>query len=70
MTVTQRGELSADDLDRLLQARAADQEADAVRAHYRSVCVEMVSKSSLRNVAQLTGLSTNTLQRWKRETAD
>ena len=67
MTMTQRGELSAEDLDRLLHAKAADQEADAARLRYRSVCVEMVSKSSLRNVAHLTGLSTNTLQRWKRE---
>ena len=70
MTVTQRGELSAEDLDRLLQAKAADQEAEAVRTRYRSVCVEMMGKSSVRNVAHLTGLSTNTLQRWKREVGE
>ncbi len=33
----------------------------------RVIAVEMIGKSSYREVARLTGLSTNTLQRWKRE---
>lgn len=62
--MTQRATLSAEDEVRLLEAKA---EEDAARARYRAVCVEMMDKSSVRVVADLTGLSTNTLQRWKAE---
>lgn len=67
MTVTQRGMLTPEDRERLLTAKAADEDADEVRRGYMAVAVEMVEKSSFREVAGLTGLSTNTLQRWKRE---
>lgn len=67
MSMSQRGALTDDDRRRLLEAKTASEEAEAVRAHYRSVCVEMMTKSSIRVVAELTGVSTNTLQRWKRD---
>lgn len=67
MNVTQRGELSAEDQRRLLEAKAEDGDASEVRGRYRAVVVEMLEKSSYREVGRLTGLSTNTLQRWRRE---
>lgn len=67
MTVTQRGKLTPDDERRLLDAHNA---AKAAADHRRTVAVEMMHKSSVREVARLTGLSTNTLQRWKREAPD
>lgn len=50
-----------------MRARRAARDAEGVVAFYRHVVVEMIDKSSYREVARLTGLSTNTLQRWKRE---
>lgn len=68
MTVTQRGELSAEDKAELVgDTLAVWAEAEALRTYVRSRCVEMVDKSSFRAVAEVTGFSTNTLQRWKRE---
>lgn len=67
MGVTQRGALSPDDEERLMAAKAADEAAADVRRQYVAIVVEMINKSSYREVARLTGLSTNTLQRWKRE---
>lgn len=67
MSMSQRGALTDDDRRRLLEAKTASEEAETIRAHYRSVCVEMMAKSSIRVVAELTGVSTNTLQRWKRD---
>lgn len=69
MTVTQRGRLTPEDEQRLKDAKAKDAEAATWRDEYRRVAVEMMEKSSLREVARLTGKSTNTLQRWKREAA-
>jgi DNA invertase Pin-like site-specific DNA recombinase len=67
MTVTQRAALSAADQSRLAEARRDYDDAMRTIDTYRAVAVEMVEKSSYREVARLTGLSTNTLQRWKRE---
>lgn len=64
MDVTQRGQLPASDVVRLLAIQADVTEA---RERLQEVAVEMVEKSSYREVARLTGLSTNTLQRWVRE---
>lgn len=64
MQVTQRQELSAQDQVRLLAVQADVAEA---RERLQEVAVEMVQKSSYREVSRLTGLSTNTLQRWVRE---
>lgn len=64
MTVTQQGQLSDYDRERLLNSQ---REAAEQAAFFQALCVEMVNKSSYRIVSQLTGLSTNTLQRWKRE---
>ncbi len=70
MPMTQRVPLTPEDEKRLQTARADFEATKAVQDHYRQVCVEMVQKSSLRVVADLTGLSTNTLQRWKREATE
>lgn len=67
MDVTQRGQLDAKDVRRLLAAQLAAQDAEQER---RRVVVEMVGKSSFREVERLTGISTNTLQRWKREAGE
>lgn len=67
--MTQRGELSAEDQRRLLEAKAEDDATSNVRGRYREVVVEMLEKSSYREVGRLTGLSTNTLQRWRRESS-
>lgn len=66
MTVTQRGRLSPEDEQRLADAKAKDAAVAVAREEYRRVAVEMMMKSSVREVARLTGLSTNTLQQWKR----
>ncbi len=62
--MTERGDLEPADQARLL---AAKEDANLTAANYRAVAVEMMHKSSVRAVARITGLSTNTLQRWKRE---
>lgn len=67
MDVTQRAGLSAADQNRLEEAMAMAQAARHDLEVHRQIVVEMVEKSSYREVARLTGLSTNTLQRWKRE---
>lgn len=64
MTVTQRGQLAPEDLDRLLAAKAAD---TAARDEYKRVVVELMGASSMRTVRAATGLSLDTLQRWKNE---
>lgn len=65
--MTQRRTLSPEDVDRLMAAKRTDEDAQTTRAWYQGIVVEMIDKSSYREVARLTGLSTNTLQRWKRE---
>ena len=67
MNMTQRQALSSGDERRLLLARADYLESLKTAEAYRAVVVEMIDKSSYREVARLTGISTNTLQRWKRE---
>jgi DNA invertase Pin-like site-specific DNA recombinase len=68
MAVTQRGQLSPEDEQRLADAKVQHDDAvEAVTAAYRRLVLEMVAKSSLREVSRATGLSTNTLQRWKNE---
>lgn len=64
MDMTQRGRLSSEDEEDLLLAR---DDASMATAHYRRLAVEMVERSSYREVERLTGVSTNTLQRWKKE---
>lgn len=59
-----RGRLETDDVLRLA---AAQSEVTYAREVFEEVAVEMVRKSSYREVARITGLSTNTLQRWVRE---
>ena len=65
--MTQKGVLSDADRMKLDAAMIENHEAQAQIENYRAVVVEMLGKSSFREVANLTGLSTNTLQRWKRE---
>jgi DNA invertase Pin-like site-specific DNA recombinase len=68
MAVTQRGQLSPEDEQRLAGAKVQRDDAlEAAAVAYRGLVLEMVAKSSLREVARVTGLSTNTLQRWKNE---
>lgn len=64
VTVTQQGQLSDYDRERLLSSQ---REVAEQSAFFQALCCEMVDKSSYRIVSQLTGISTNTLQRWKRE---
>lgn len=64
MTMTQRGALSEADRADVLLAKTEYEDAFAA---YREATSEAVDKSSYREVARLTGLSTNTLLRWKRE---
>lgn len=59
-----RGELSEFERDALL---AVQREADETATAFRKVALLMVEKSSFRTVSELTNISTNTLQRWKRE---
>lgn len=65
--MTQKGTLSPEDERRLAEARGAYEVAMRAGEHWKRIVVEMIDKSSYREVARLTGLSTNTLQRWKRE---
>ena len=65
--MTQRATLSAEDEQKLRQSLRDYFVAQAQIEKHRSVVVEMVEKSSYREVNRLTGISTNTLQRWKRE---
>jgi DNA-directed RNA polymerase specialized sigma24 family protein len=60
-----RGELTPQQERRL--ARAAEKAA-AAQDYYRAEVVKALSEgASFVEVAKFTGLSTNTLQRWKRE---
>ncbi len=65
--MTQKGQLSEADEAELLMAMQSWETTENIRAAVRQVAVDMVGKSSYREVSRLTGLSTNTLQRWKRE---
>ncbi len=65
--MTQRATLSDEDEQKLRQSLRDYFVANAAIEKHRAVVVEMIDKSSYREVARLTGLSTNTLQRWKRE---
>jgi ATP-dependent exoDNAse (exonuclease V) alpha subunit len=60
-----RGILSAEDQVRLTQAAEARAEADAEMR--RAVLVAVSRGASVRELAAFTGLSTNTISRWKRE---
>lgn len=63
-----RGSLSAAQERRL--TTAADKRAKA-ETDYRAECVAALAEgASFSELAAFTGLSTNTLQRWKRETTD
>jgi DNA invertase Pin-like site-specific DNA recombinase len=65
--VVRRGELGADRRKRL--ARLSER-ADAAKADLRTEAVQALADGgSFAWVAEVTGLSTNTLQRWKREDA-
>lgn len=60
-----RGELTAQQQRRLTRA---DERRDAAEAAYRAeVLAVMAEGASFAEVSKATGLSTNTLQRWKRE---
>lgn len=62
-----RGELDADRRKRL--ARLAEK-ADAAKADLRAEALRALADGgSFAWVSQVTGLSTNTLQRWKKEDA-
>lgn len=60
-----RGSLSDDQARRL--ARAAARRVEAEQAYRAAVLAVMAEGASFAEVAKATGLSTNTLQRWKRE---
>ncbi len=67
MEMTQRGRLDHEQRERL---RASMHEAEETRkelARHRATVVKFVEASSFREVSELTGISTTTLQRWKRE---
>ena len=60
-----RGDLSDEQLQRL---SASAENRDAAAAQYRAdVLAVMAEGASFSAVSEATGLSTNTLQRWKRE---
>lgn len=67
VTVTQRGELSAEDREALIAAVDRWERANLELAEVRQVVVAALERASFREVAGATGFSTNTLQRWKRE---
>lgn len=67
MTVTQKATISGFDEKLLARAMLQMERAQRDVVSYREIVVELVEKYSFREVARLTGLSTNTLQRWKRE---
>lgn len=60
-------DLTQDRAERLLNSQA---EHLAARARYRAEALAAVEASSFAVVSELTGLSTNTLQRWKREASN
>lgn len=63
-----RGELEAGEIRRAEKLR---DQADAAQGEYRDYVVGLLAKGrSFSEVANATGLSTNTLQRWKREAAE
>lgn len=63
--VRPRGVLTIDQHQRLMKLRIAAEDA---QAFYREAVVETLAEgASFSEVAKATGLSTNTLQRWKRE---
>jgi len=66
MNMTQRGQLAPEDEEALKLTMCEWERAEAIRAAVREVVVTAIEQSSYREVARLTGLSTNTLQRWKR----
>jgi len=60
-----RGKLTEKQFDDLMRLKA---EAQIAQAFYRNEVVYVLeSGASFAEVAKATGLSTNTLQRWKRE---
>ena len=60
-----RGVLTKEQLRRIESARRS---AEAEQARYRRVVVYTLAEgASFAEVSKATGLSTNTLQRWKRE---
>lgn len=67
MNVTQKGTLTEEEREELTAALGDWRRAEGIQADVRAKCVEAVGRSSYREVAAVTGFSTNTLQRWKRE---
>lgn len=62
-----RGELTKDQLQRWVHA---ENKVDDAKDELRRVTVEILAEgASFAEVSKATGLSTNTLQRWKRESA-
>lgn len=60
-----RGELTKDQLRRFVRA---ENKLDDAKDELRRVVVEILAEgASFAEVSKATGLSTNTLQRWKRE---
>jgi hypothetical protein len=59
-----RGELTPAQIRRLERAAV---KREAGEAEYRTEVLDALAESSFSAVSQATGLSTNTLQRWKRE---
>ena len=65
--MTQRGRLT-DGQERRLREIVEDWRLlEATLAEHRGEIARFVGLSSYREVARITGFSTNTLQRWKRE---
>lgn len=46
---------------------AAKERRDRWEAHYRATVIAALEEGSFAEVSKATGLSTNTLQRWKKE---
>lgn len=60
-----RGELTPDQLRRFIRA---ENKVDAAKDELRRVVLSILAEgASFAEVSKATGLSTNTLQRWKRE---
>lgn len=60
--VRPRGDLTLDDREALLRAMSRRED---VESEYRLLVVRCIEASSFRAVAEVTGHSTDTLQRWK-----
>lgn len=60
-------QLTESDAHKLREVMRQWDETEATREELRQIVANMVGRSSFRAVAEVTGLSTNTLQRWKRE---